>query len=129
MAKKLGIKARSRVKLLGATQDWSIDDLPEGVEVSRRRGANPGDVVIAFFHDRASLERQIESLVHSIAVDGALWIAWPRKAAGHVSNLTDTVVRELALPFGIVDVKVAAIDEDWSGLRFVWRKELRGTLR
>ena len=53
--------------------------------------------------------------------EGALWVAWPRRAAGHQSDLTDTVVRREGLALGVVDVKVAAIDEDWSGLRFVWR--------
>lgn len=58
-----------------------------------------------------------------------MWIAWPRKAAGHVSDLTDNVVRNAVLPLGLVDVKVAALDEDWSALKMVWRKELRGTRR
>jgi hypothetical protein len=56
---------------------------------------------------------------------GALWVAWPRRAAGHRSDITDNVVREHALPLGVVDVKVAAIDDDWSGLRLVWRTENR----
>ena len=56
---------------------------------------------------------------------GALWVAWPRRAAGHGSDITDTVIREYALPLGLVDVKVAAIDDDWSGLRVVWRTENR----
>jgi hypothetical protein len=53
------------------------------------------------------------------------WVAWPRKAAGHVSDINENLLRELLLPTGLVDVKVAALDEDWSGLKFVWRKELR----
>jgi len=64
-----------------------------------------------------------------ITVDGSLWIAWPRRAAGHISDITDNVVRNVALPLGLVDVKVAALDEDWSALKFVWRKKLRGGLK
>ncbi len=57
------------------------------------------------------------------------WIAWPRKAAGHDSDISENGLRELVLPTGLVDIKVAALDEDWSGLKFVWRKELRARLR
>jgi hypothetical protein len=57
---------------------------------------------------------------------GAVWVAWPRKAAGHTSDILEQTIRDVALPLGLVDVKVAAIDRDWSGLRLVWRRELRG---
>jgi hypothetical protein len=60
--------------------------------------------------------------------EDSLWLVWPRRAAGHVSDVTDGLVREVVLRTGLVDVKVAAVGEDWSGLRFVWRKELRGGL-
>jgi hypothetical protein len=60
--------------------------------------------------------------------DGSLWIAWPRKAAGHVSDISENELRLIILPIGLVDTKVAALDEDWSGLKFVWRKELRSGL-
>jgi hypothetical protein len=86
-------------------------------------------VVIAFFHDAGSLQREIGSLSTSITPDGSLWIAWPRRAGGHLSDITDNVVRDVALPLGIVDVKVAALDDDWSALKMVWRKELRAKLR
>jgi hypothetical protein len=85
--------------------------------------------VVAFFNDGASLRREIPSLAEAITLDGSLWIAWPRKAAGHQSDLTDNVVRAAALPLGLVDVKVAALDDDWSALKMVWRKELRAKLR
>jgi len=125
LASKLGIKAGNRVLLIGAAREWSIHDLPQTVRVSRRRGGSPADVVIAFFHDAASLNREIVVLSNTITADGALWIAWPRKATGRVSDLTDNVVRSAALPLGLVDIKVAALDEDWSSLKMVWRKELR----
>jgi hypothetical protein len=127
LAAKLGIKAGHRVMLVGAPRDFSIPDLPENVHVSRRRGSVPANTVIAFFNDAASLVPRIDSLSHLITPDGALWIAWPRKAAGHVSDLTDNVVRSTALPLGLVDVKVAAIDGAWSALKVVWRNELRAS--
>jgi 3-hydroxyisobutyrate dehydrogenase-like beta-hydroxyacid dehydrogenase len=129
LAAKLGIKAGHRVLLIGASQEWSIHDLPESVRVGRRRGASRADVVIAFLPDAASLDRGMVALSDTITADGALWIAWPRKAAGHVSDLTDNAVRNAALPLGLVDVKVAALDEDWSALKMVWRKELRAGRR
>ena len=125
LAKKIGIKDGQRLTLLGAPRDWSIEDLPRDVRVLRRRGGAPSDVVVAFFHDAASLERAVDSLTAAITIDGSLWIAWPRKAAGHTSNITDNLVRSTVLPTGLVDVKVAALDDDWSALKFMWRKELR----
>lgn len=129
MAAKLGIKAGHRVALIGVPRNWSIHDLPEKVRVIRRRGGSPANVVVAFFDDAASLGERISLLSHMITVDGSLWIAWPRRAAGHISDITDNVVRNVALPLGLVDVKVAALDEDWSALKFVWRKKLRGGLK
>ena len=125
MAAKLGVKAEGRVKIFGSPRGWSIRDAPDSVRVGHRRGGPTADVVIAFFNDTASLKKRITLLSDEIAVDGALWIAWPRKAAGHVSDLSDNVVRTTLLPLGLVDVKVAAVDHDWSALKFVWRKELR----
>jgi hypothetical protein len=129
MATKLGIKAGHRVVLIDAPREWSIEDLPEEVHVSRRRSATPANIVIAFFRDAASLGERIVALSGAITTDGALWIAWPRKAAGHVSNITDNVIRDTVLPLGLVDVKVAALDEDWSALKMVWRKKLRDVQR
>ena len=68
---------------------------------------------------------ELDGLARRIYPAGALWVAWPRRAGGHSSDITDNVIREHALPIGLVDVKVAAIDDDWSGLRLVWRVENR----
>jgi len=125
LVKKLGIKANHRVTVIGAAREWTVPDLPASVRLNRRRDATTSDVVIAFFREGASLEREIAALSKSITTDGALWIAWPRKAAGHRSDITDNVVRAVVLPLGLVDVKVAALDDDWSSLKMVWRKELR----
>ncbi len=86
------------------------------------------EVVVAFFGTLAALGRDAERLAAAIVPNGTVWVAWPRKAAGHVSDLSDEAVRATMLPTGLVDVKVAALDEHWSGLKFVWRKELRASL-
>jgi hypothetical protein len=118
-ARKLGIKPGSRVALVGA-EGWTLTDPPDIDEA--REG--PADVIVAFVRTAAALDT-IASLGKRIFPDGSLWIAWPRKAAGHVSDMTENAIRESALPLGLVDVKVAAIDDDWSGLKLVWRKERR----
>jgi hypothetical protein len=127
LVRKLGIKPGQAVAVLGAPAGWSIPDLPGGV-VTTTTARGPFDVLVAFFERRADLERRLPALMRCIAPDGGLWVAWPRRAAGHESDLTDSVLRAIVLPTGLVDVKVAALDEDWSGLRFVWRKELRAAL-
>jgi hypothetical protein len=124
LVKKLGIRAGDRVAVLDRPPHWTIEGLPEDVRLgTRARG--PLDVIVAFFDRRATLERRLDPLIGALRADGCLWIAWPRKAAGHVSDISENDLRDLALPRGLVDVKVAALDEDWSGLKFVWRRELR----
>jgi hypothetical protein len=118
-AKKLGIKPGLRVALDGAPHGWSLQSPPEGVEWVAD-GAT-ADVIVAFVASAADLLARIDALGERIFPAGALWIAWPRKAAGHVSDVTDNVVREAALERGLVDVKVAAMDTDWSALKLVWR--------
>ena len=82
-------------------------------------------MIIAFFGARDAIADELGGLARRIYPAGALWVAWPRRAAGHRSDITDNAIREDALPIGLVDVKVAAIDDDWSGLRLVWRAEYR----
>jgi hypothetical protein len=125
LAAKIGVKEGQRVRLIGAPREWSIEDLPANVRLIRRRGTAEVDIAIAFFLDARSLQRDVPSLATTIGPDGALWIAWPRRAGGHRSDVTDQVVRGAALALGLVDVKVAAFDDDWSALKMVWRKELR----
>ncbi len=118
--RKLGIIAGVRLGVVGKPRGWTFaEPLPD---VSRSSGA--ADVLLAFV-SRPSDLYPLEAWAARILPSGALWVAWPRKAAGHVSDVSENLIREQALPLGIVDVKVAAIDEDWSGLKLVWRKELR----
>ena len=129
-ARKLGIKPGSVLLLVGAPARWSLPYLPADVALTRsatvpaRSDAGP-DVVLAFCAEAARLAADITGLAELIFPDAAVWIAWPRKAAGHVSDVTENLIREVALPLGLVDNKVAAIDTDWSGLRLCWRRELR----
>ncbi len=95
-------------------------DLPADVTVRRRLGGHL-DVVLVFVLQRSALERRIDALGRAIAPDGSIWVAWPKKASKVATDMTEHVVRQVALPRGLVDVKVAAIDEVWSGLKVVWR--------
>jgi hypothetical protein len=122
-AGKLGLRSGQRVYLDHAPSGWDLADPPDGLTDAGPDG--PADVIIAFFTTAASIPVELEGLARRIYPAGALWIAWPRRAGGHRSDITDNVIREHALPIGLVDVKVAAIDEDWSGLRLVWRVENR----
>jgi len=121
--KKLGIVPGVRLAVVGAPDGWSFESPPEGVEPVAE-GAS-ADVVLLFVRTAADVRAGIPALGDSIRPAGSLWVAWPRKAAGHVSDVTENLLRDVALPLGLVDVKVAAIDADWSGLKIVWRKELR----
>ena len=125
LARKLGIKAGHTVVLDGAPDGWSVPDPPDGVDIDRG-GDDDADVIVAFFTEAADLVERLPDLGRRIFPGGAVWIAWPRKAGGHTSDILEQTIRDVALPSGLVDVKVAALDHDWSGLRLVWRKQLRG---
>lgn len=127
LPKKLGLKPGHRVALVGAPDDWTIAGAGADVEV-RRDLAEHANVIIAFVRSLSEL-RRAAALVDSVGAEDALWIAWPRKAAGHVSEVTEQSLRDQLLPMGLVDNKVAAVDADWSGLRFVWRREERDRVR
>jgi len=120
---KLGLKPGQRVCLHHPPPGWALTDPPSGLAGPDADGS--ADIIIAFFASAGDIAAEIDDLARRIYPDGALWIAWPRRAAGHDSDITDNVIREHVLPIGLVDVKVAAIDDDWSGLRVVWRKENR----
>ncbi|MGW3912774.1 DUF3052 domain-containing protein [Streptomyces sp. NPDC005070] len=124
LARKIGIKAGHRVRLVQAPPGWEIPGLPEDCEVGER-GPEGADVTLAFFRERAGLAARAAGLAGGLADEAMLWIAWPRRAAGHRSDIAENDLRDLFLPLGLVDVKVAALGEDWSGLKFVRRKENR----
>jgi hypothetical protein len=123
LPKKLGIAEGSLLALIGAPKGV-IDGLPTGVRV-KRQARGTADVVVAFFTQRRDFERRIAGLAQMIFPSGGLWIAWPKRASGLQSDMHEGVVREVALPLGLVDNKVCAINATWSGLRVVWRRERR----
>jgi hypothetical protein len=123
LPKKLGIASGSTVALVGAPAGV-IDGLPNDVTV-KRQARGKADVVVAFFTERRELERRIEALGRMIFPAGGLWVAWPKRTSGLATTMDENVVRAVALPLGLVDNKVCAIDETWTGLRVVWRRERR----
>jgi hypothetical protein len=118
-ARKLGLKTGQRVALDDAPDGWAFQDAPGGLLPPDPDGA--ADLIVAFFRAEVEIDDRLPALARRIFPAGALWAAWPRRAGGHDSDITDNVLRRHALDLGIVDVKVAAIDEDWSGMRLVWR--------
>ena len=126
LAKKLGIRAGDTVVLVGAPDGFEaeLDGLPDGVTLKRRAGGKP-QVVILFTTKAADLTRRFEPLAKSIFPDGSLWIAWPKKSSGVATDVDENLLREIGLPLGVVDNKVCAVNDVWSGLRFVWRKSNR----
>jgi hypothetical protein len=121
--RKLGIVPGARWSVIGADAGWHFETAPDtAAEVASTASA---DVVLVFVRAAAELEPALVQQEQRVFPSGALWIAWPRKAAGHVSDLGDSVVRDAALAHRLVDVKVAALDYDWSALKLVWRAEAR----
>jgi hypothetical protein len=119
LPQKLGIKAGHRVLLVRAPCTFEL--AAADVAVQRRAGRAPYDVVLAFSPDRAAALRHFEDLPARVTTPGALWLAWPKKTSGVRTDLDENVVRRIGLDAGLVDVKVCAIDETWSGLKFVRR--------
>jgi hypothetical protein len=126
LAKKLGIAAGHTVALVGAPDGFEgeLEGLPEGVQFRRRAGGSP-DVVMVFTTQGRDLERRFPGLAKSVWPDGSLWVAWPKRSSGVATDLDENRLRGIGLPRGLVDNKVCAVDDTWSGLRFVWRKENR----
>ena len=126
LAEKLGIGPGATVVALGAPSNYAalIAPLPDGTSLRAR--LTPGARFIhQFARRRAELETAFPRLAKALADDGTLWISWPKKASGVATDLTEDVLREVGLPLGLVDVKVCAVDDVWSGLKFVRRKENR----
>jgi hypothetical protein len=116
------MKEGSDVALVSAPDDFErlLDPLPDAVRI-RRRLQRDHDVVVLFTAKRSDLERRFARLAAATAIDGGLWVAWPKRASGVETDLAENVVRDVGLERGLVDNKVCAIDETWSGLRFVRR--------
>lgn len=127
LIQKIGIKPGHRVLLRNHPASFLSDlgTLPEGVATTGRAGGKAN--VAVYFTDRlAALEKDFLALARAIEPDGMLWVAWPKKASGKPTDLSEDIVRQVALQRGLVDVKVCAIDETWSGLKLVVRLKDRG---
>jgi hypothetical protein len=132
LAQKLGLKDGQRALFIGLPP--TLNDLPvsrQFKEVAQAgwetwQDGEPGyDVIHGFTASRATIEGNARPLMNSIARDGMIWVSWPKKASKVATDITEDVIREVVLPIGLVDVKVAAVDDVWSGLKLVIRKELR----
>ena len=128
LPRKLGIAPGATVLLAGAPRGFDLGDLPVEVTLHRRRSRGRYDVVLAFCPDSATLTRGFATWKGLLGPAGALWMAWPKKASGVPTDLTDNVVRGLGLAGGLVDVKVCAIDDVWSGMKLVYRLSDRSTV-
>ena len=121
LVRKLGIKPEGRVLLVAAPPGFDIDDVPPGAVVHRRGGSASYDVILAFCPDLDRLQARLRTYVPKLTIPGALWLAWPKRTSGVRTDIDENVVRDEGLAAGLVDVKVAAIDETWGSLKFVRR--------
>lgn len=122
LAKKLGLKGPLKLLLAGAPREYRswLGDLPAGVALTTR-AAKPVTAAHVFVTGRAALAKQLAALRRSLAPAGFVWVSWPKKASKVPTDVTEDVIRELALPLGFVDVKVCAVSDVWSGLKLVIR--------
>ena len=126
LAKKLGIKEGSRLALVNAPKDFQAElgELPDGVKFLKP-STKSLDIILFFVLSERALAKDFAKLAERLIANGMIWIAWPKKSSGVETDITEDTVREVALPTGLVDNKVCAIDETWSGLRLVIRRENR----
>jgi hypothetical protein len=126
LPKKLGIKPSSRVLLIDPPAGYRVvlQPLPDDVTFAKQAGTTV-DVVQLFATEREVLARHLATLRKQLRPDAAIWVSWPKKASKVPTTITEDTIRELAFPLGLVDIKVCAVTEIWSGLKLVVRKELR----
>lgn len=126
LAKKLGIAEGTRIVTMQAPDNYAqmLTPIPSGV-VFEEKVTELTDIVHVFCYRKAHLKTELEALRDSINPSGVVWVSWPKKASKVSTDITDNVIREVALPFGFVDIKVCAVSDVWSGLKLVIRKEHR----
>ena len=126
LAKKLGIKAGGRIFVSNAPAHYDelLAPLPESVTRARQIDART-QLVHVFVTTQAQLRKALQGAIAKLAPDASIWVSWPKKASKVPTDVTENAIRDLALPLGLVDIKVCAIDDVWSGLKLVIRKELR----
>ena len=130
LPKKLGIKEGSRIALVNAPKDFEseLDELPDNVQFIKG-AAKSLDIILFFVLTERALARDFAKQATRLTANGMLWIAWPKKSSGVATDLSEQRVRQIGLDAGLVDVKVCAIDETWSGLKFVYRLKDRSALK
>ena len=127
LVKKLGIVGGMRIHFRHAPKDYAktLGDLPGDVEQARQlRGTL--NFIQLFVTERSVLEEELPRCREVLDPNGMIWISWPKKASKVATDITEQTIRDVCLPMGLVDIKVCAVDEVWSGLKLVVRKELRG---
>ncbi len=122
LAKKLGIKEGSRIGLVNAPKDFETElgELPDRAEFVKRLTTSL-DIILFFVLKESALLRDFDKLAKKLVTNGMIWIAWPKKSSGVTTDLTFDSVQRIGLDAGLVDVKICAIDDTWSGLKFVYR--------
>ena len=126
LLQKLGIRPNERIIALNAPGHYStlLGELPAGAAITHRRRSQAGFVHL-FVTERVELEKRLSALRDELEDAGMLWVSWPKKSAKVPTDITEDTIRAVALPLGFVDVKVCAVDETWSGLKLVIRRENR----
>jgi hypothetical protein len=126
LTKKLGIKVGYKIFLTGAPEHYPklVAPLPDGVRFVARVGGDT-DIVHLFATRKALPAKSLRAILAKLRPDGAIWVSWPKKASKQPTDITEDTIREIALPLGLVDIKVRAVDDIWSGLKLVIRKENR----
>jgi hypothetical protein len=126
LLKKLGLKPGAAFCTVNAPKDYlaALCPLPAGVQRIHRLRAGT-DFIHFFSADQQELTRCLPEFLKHLKQDGMIWISWPKKSSGVTSTITEDVVRGIALPLGLVDVKVCAVDDVWSGLKLVIRRKNR----
>lgn len=126
LARKLGVTDETTIVVINPPKNYAtlLEPLPEGARIIARGSKNPSFVHV-FVTSRAELATHLESLRRALTQDGLVWVSWPKKSARVPTDITEDTIRQVALPLGFVDVKVCAVDDTWSGLKLVIRRELR----
>ena len=126
LSKKLGYKAGQRICAPGAPSNYSrlLGPVPEGIEF-QSRVSKTTDVIHLFTKSKSDLAKSLMGWLKVLGPDATIWVSWPKKTSKVETDITEDTIREIALPMGLVDVKVCAVDETWSALKLVLRKELR----
>jgi hypothetical protein len=123
LAQKLGFKAGFRAALVNPPKDFEkeLGALPAHVEIFVKNFRKPLDLVVLFTDSQQNLKREFPRLAQKLRSNGMLWISWPKRSSGVATDLSENIIREIGLDAGLVDVKVCAINDIWSGLKFVYR--------